>query len=44
MFVTVSNSKMMLEILYDVSGFDALITSEQSANVNSYVNQLPEPY
>ena len=27
-FITVSNSKLMLEIVYDASGFDALITSE----------------
>ena len=27
-FVTVSNSKEMLEIMYDASGFDPLITSE----------------
>ena len=40
MFVTVPNSKEMLEIVYDASGSDALITSEQSAKVNSCVNRL----
>ena len=27
-FITVSNSKLMLEIVYDALGFDALIASE----------------
>ena len=43
-FIIVLNSREMLEIVYDASGFDALITSEYSANVNSYVKQLPKPY
>ena len=34
----------MVEIVNDASRFDDLITSEQSENVNSYVNRLPKPY